>query len=186
MTVQWHDLAVVGVIARAHGCRGEVVVNPETDFPERRFRVGAELFAGRQGVVRLVRVATMRLQRGRPILGLEGVDTRNDALALAGCELRVPERDLEPLPRGSFYRHDLVGCDVETRMGVRVGAVRRVDGAGGSGWLVVDGGSGEVLIPLAAEICVSFDLDARKIVVNPPDGLLELNAARRAGGPGAA
>jgi len=186
MTDRWADMAVVGVIARAHGRRGEVIVNPETDFPERRFRPGADLFAGREGIVRQVRVTSMRLQHGRPVLGLDGVSTRTDAEALAGCELRVPAGDLKPLPDGSFYRHDLVGCHVETRAGQPVGVVRRVDDAGGGGWLVVDEGSGEILIPLAAEICVSIDLDARKIVVNPPDGLLELNAARGAGGPGAA
>ena len=56
----------------------------------------------------------MRFQQGRPVIGLDGVETMNDAEALAGAELRVPVERLAPLPAGTFYRHDLVGCEVET------------------------------------------------------------------------
>jgi 16S rRNA processing protein RimM len=186
MTAGWDEMAVVGRIARAHGIRGEVIVNPDTDFPERRFRAGATLFTRRDGVVRTVRVTTTRMQHGRPVIGLDGVSTMNDAVALAGCELRVPTDELEPLPGGSYYHHDLVGCVVETTAGGRVGPVTRVEGSPGGSRLVVDGPSGEVLIPLAAGICASIDIAARVIVVDPPDGLLEVNARRGQGTPGAA
>ena len=178
MTGAWDDMALVGRIARAHGIRGEVIVNPDTDFPERRFRVGAALFTRRAGVVEVMRLTTARIQQGRPIVGIEGVRTMSDAEALAGCELRVPPEELEPLPAGSYYRHDLVGCAVETTSGARVGPVRGVEGAPGGSRLVVDAPGGEVYIPLAADICVSIDVAARVIVVDPPEGLLELNARR--------
>jgi 16S rRNA processing protein RimM len=186
MTAEWDGMAVVGRIARAHGIRGEVIVNPDTDFPERRFRAGATLFTRRDGMVRTVRVTTTRMQQGRPIIGLDGVTTMTDAAAFAGCELRVPVAELEPLPGGSYYHHDLVGCAVETTTGERVGPVTGVEGSPAGSRLVVDGPSGEVLIPLVAGICESIDLAARVIVVNPPDGLLELNARRGRGTPGAA
>jgi len=181
MTASWDAMAVVGRIARAHGIRGEVIVNPDTDFPERRFRVGARLFIRSAGEVRAVSVATARMQRGRPVVGFDGVATMNDAAALAGCELRVPDKDLEPLPDGSYYRHDLVGCVVKTTDGRAIGPVVRVEGERGASRLVVDGASGEVLIPLASEMCASIDIVARVIVVSPPDGLLELNAKRGRG-----
>jgi 16S rRNA processing protein RimM len=186
MTAGWDAMAVVGRIARAHGIRGEVIVNPDTDFPERRFRVGARLFTRRGGEVRAVSVATARMQRGRPVVGLDGVTTMTDAEALAGCELRVPVEELEPLPDGAYYRHDLVGCVVETAEGRRIGAVTAVEGEHGASRLVVEAPSGEVLIPLAADVCASIDIVARVIVVNPPDGLLELNARPGRPAPGAA
>jgi 16S rRNA processing protein RimM len=186
MSAGWDAMAVVGRIARAHGIRGEVIVNPDTDFPERRFRVGARLFTRRAGEVRPVSVATARMQRGRPVVGFDGVTTMTDAEALAGCELRVPAEDLEPLPDGSYYRHDLVGCVVETVDGRRIGSVTDVEGERGVSRLVVDGASGEVLIPLASEVCSSIDIVARVIVVNLPDGLLELNARPGRRTPGAA
>jgi 16S rRNA processing protein RimM len=184
MTAGWDEMAVVGRIARAHGIRGEVIVNPETDFPDRRFRAGATLYTRREGAVRSMRVTTARMQRGRPVIGLDGVSTMNDAVALAGCELRVPAADLAPLPPGS-YHHDPVDT-VETFAATASGLVSSVEGAPGGSRLVVDAASGEVLIPLVAGICTSIDVGARVIVVSPPEGLLELNARRGKRTPGAA
>jgi 16S rRNA processing protein RimM len=172
---EWNECAVVGRVARAHGNRGQVIVNPETDFVEDRFQVGAELLAGRGGRIDRLRVTAMRTHLGRPIIALEGVETMNDAEALAGVELRVPVAELAPLPSGMFYRHDLVGCRVETTTGELVGDVTSVEGELGSSRVVVAGSGGDVLIPLAQAICVEIDIAARRIVVDPPDGLLELN-----------
>jgi 16S rRNA processing protein RimM len=172
---EWNDCAVVGRVARAHGNRGEVIVNPETDFIEDRFAVGAELLVRTAGGVSRIRVTAMRLHQGRPIIGLGGVVTMNDADAMAGAELRVPVAELEALPDGMFYRHDLVGCRVETTGGDRVGDVEKVEGDLGASRLVVKAPGGEVLIPLARAICVVIDIAARRIVVDPPDGLLDLN-----------
>lgn len=172
---EWNDCAVVGRVARAHGNRGEVIVNPETDFVEDRFAVGAELFARRAAGVERLRVTAMRIHQGRPIVALEGVVTMNDAEAMAGVELRVPVGELEALPAGVFYRHDLVGCRVETSAGEAVGEVSAVEGDLGASRLVVHSFGGEVLIPLAQAICVVIDIAARRIVIDPPEGLLDLN-----------
>ena len=168
-------MATVGRIARAHGLRGQVIVNLDTDFPGERFQPGAELFVERGGAVRPLRITTVRFQGERPVIGLDGVETIDDAETLAGAELRVPVDRLAALPSQTFYRHDLVGCVVETADGQRVGMVREVDGTLGGSRLVVDGPRGEVLIPLAAEICTTVDVGAKRIVIRPPDGLLDLN-----------
>ncbi len=172
---EWDECAVVGRVARAHGNAGQVIVNPETDFIEDRFRVGARLLARRGGRVERMRVTAMRLHLGRPIIGLDGVATMNDAEAMAGIEFRVPTADLEPLPDGLFYRHDLVGCRVETVSGAEVGTVASVEGELGSSRLVVRAPFGDVLVPLARAICVVIDTAARRIVLDPPEGLLDLN-----------
>ncbi len=172
---EWDECAVVGRVARAHGNRGQVIVNPETDFVEGRFQVGAELLANRGGRIERLRVTAMRIHLGRPIVALEGVETMNDAEALAGVELRVPVAELAPLPSGMFYRHDLVGCQVETTGGAAVGEVTSVEGELGTSRLIVAGPGGDVLIPLVQAICVDIDVAARRIVVDPPEGLLELN-----------
>jgi len=171
----WDEMVTVGRVARAHGIRGHVIVNPETDFPESRFRAGAALWMLRDGHAAPVTVESVRFHQGRPILGLAGVATMNDAVALAGAELRVPAAALQPLGDGEFYRHDLVGCRVSSRDGTAVGTVLRVEGDRGSSRLVVEAGGGEVLVPLAVEICVRIDPAAGEIVIDPPDGLLDLN-----------
>ena len=99
----------------------------------------------------------------------------NDAERFAGCELRVPMDRLAALPAGTYYRHDLVGCRVETAAGAAVGIVADVEGTIGGSRLVVSGARGEILIPLAAEICKAIDARGKRIVIDPPDGLLDLN-----------
>ena len=168
-------MAVVGRIARAHGIRGQVILDSETDFPDERFHPGAEVFIERNGGVEALTITTVRFHRDRPIVGIEGVTTMTEAETLAGCELRVPRERLAPLPPETFYRHDLVGCEVYDRAGVRVGIVRGVEGTLGGSRLVVDGPRGEILIPLAAEICTAVDVGVKRIVIDAPDGLLELN-----------
>jgi 16S rRNA processing protein RimM len=168
-------MVVVGRIARPHGLRGQVVVNPETDFAEARFKIGAEVWADRPGGCERLIVRTARFQKGRPIVAFEGTSTIEEAQQLVGRELRVPEEELEPLDRGTYYNHQLVGCVVETLGGATVGTVTGVEGRPGSSVLVVDGRRGEVLIPLALEICVEIDVGARRVRIRPLDGLLELN-----------
>src|SRR5258705_952933 len=96
--MNWDDMAVVGRIARAHGIRGQVIVNPETDFPEVRFQAGAELFIERNGAAIPVRLTSARFHRQRPIIGIYGVETMTDADTLGGLELRVPGEQLAARP----------------------------------------------------------------------------------------
>jgi 16S rRNA processing protein RimM len=171
----WDRMAVVGRIARPHGIKGQVIVNPETDFLEQRFRPDAQFFTMRGGQIETVRLISVRFQQGRPVIGIQGVHDMNTAMTWAGAELRVPVGELAPLTDGVFYHHDLVGCRVETVAGDHVGEVIGVEGTLGRSRLVVEAERGEVLIPLVQEICRSVDVAAKKIVVDPPDGLLELN-----------
>ena len=149
----WDEMALVGRIARAHGIRGQVIVNPETDFPEERFQAGRGAVRRRGDGASQAADASrrVRFQQERPVIGLDGVDDderRRDpggrraagAGRRAGCRCR----------EGTFYRHDLVGCAVETGGG-RWRSASCADGRGrrsvGSR-LVVAGEGGEVLVPL--------------------------------------
>jgi 16S rRNA processing protein RimM len=168
------DLLLVGRVARAHGNRGQVIVNLETDFPAARFVPGRVLLVGAEPH----RIDSVRFHQGRPVIGFDGIDTMSAAEALAGAELKMPQSEMQPLPDGTFYHHDLIGCEVRTRGGEPVGRVTGIDGPMERSQLVVGGRRGEVLIPLVADICVSVDPDARTIVVDPPEGLLDLNSTK--------
>jgi 16S rRNA processing protein RimM len=132
------------------------------------------LLVGASGEARAI--TRMRLHQGRPVIALEGVDTMSDAEGLAGADLKVPASTASPLPAGVFYRHDLVGCEVRDARGRVIGRVTAVEGPLEQSRLVVTGSRGEVLIPLAASICTSVDTAAQLIVVDPPEGLIDLNA----------
>lgn len=178
---EWDDAILIGVVARTHGNRGEVVVNPETDFPEDRFAKGAQLMArGRDGVETTLEVVTMRMHQGRPVILFKGIGSMNDAELLAGTELRVAEDDLgeQELEAGEYYHRDLIGCEVVTGSGDAIGQVVAVNDSHGQTRLVVQSRRNEVMIPLVDAIC-TVDIAAKRITVRPPEGLLEVNGEWR-------
>ena len=181
----WDDAILVGVVARTHGNRGEVIVNSQTDFPEERFQVGASLMTRQNdGSPATLEVVTMRMHQGRPVILFKGIGSMNDAELLAGWELRVAQDEgggvalRERLDDGEFYQRDLIGCAVVTESGESIGEVTAVDGDERAMRLVVRSTRNEILIPLADEIC-TVDLTAKRITVRPPEGLLELNGEWR-------
>ena len=177
----WEDAILVGVVARTHGNRGEVIVNAETDFPEERFREGAQLMTRRKdGTAATLEVATMRMHQGRPVILFTGVASMNDAELLAGQELRIAEvaGEAELLDDGEYYHRDLIGCAVVTESGESIGEVIAIEGDRSATRLVVRSRRSEVLIPLADAIC-TVDVEGKRITVRPPEGLLELNGEWR-------
>ena len=166
-------MVLIGRVARAHGNKGQVIVNPDTDFPDERFKAGTVILVGAALTPRTIR--GLRFHQGRPIIALEGIESMNDAEALAGAELKVPEAVVQDLPDGTFHHYDLIGCAVLDTGGGEIGRVSRVEGTMERSRLIVDGERGEVLIPLVSGICVAIDVAARTIVVNPPEGLIDLN-----------
>jgi 16S rRNA processing protein RimM len=178
------DLVQVGRIERPHGLHGEVVVGPLTDFPAERFVAGATLMTARPGQVpagETLTIVDVRWHKGRPLVLFAGVESVEDAEALRGQGLWIAAAARPALEPGLFYETDLVGCQVETVAGpagpgTLVGTVRRVEGAPGASVLVIETPQGEVLVPLADEICRVIDPAARRIAIDPPAGLLELNA----------
>ena len=171
----WDEMALVGVVARTHGRHGEVVVKPETDFPEDRFAPGGTLFLEGMPKPRPLRIRDLWFHRDRPVLAFEGIRTLSDAETLRGAQLRIPQEALRPLPDGAWYQHDLVGCTVRTVGGDDVGAVTSVEGPNGAQRLIVAVEGAEIDVPLAEAICVAVDPAARVSLIDPPEGLLEVN-----------
>lgn len=171
---EWDDMVLVGHIVRPHHNRGHVLVAAETDFPETRFAAGKTVWCRRAGRDERLTVIECRMHDGKPLVGFDGFDSITAAETLRGCELRVPASELPRLDAGQFWHHDLVGCQVVTTTGDVVGDVVRIDD-GATPLLVM---SDETLIPLVESICKSVDVAAKKIVVEPIPGLLEINRVK--------
>ena len=94
-------MVLVGVVARTHGIRGEVIVNSETDFPEERFKVGGTLSRGSAtGPIEALQVTSVRFQQGRPILGLAGFSSIDEAERLARLDRQGAGRRAGPAAGG--------------------------------------------------------------------------------------
>jgi 16S rRNA processing protein RimM len=161
---------LVGIVARAHGIRGEVVVDPTSDVPG-RFAPGTVLSAAIPGAGRLLTVVASRLFQRRWLVRFEGVATRGEAEALHGAELTVPRERVAPLPEGRYYRFQLLGLEARTPGGAPLGRVEDVFSTGANDVLTVRGARGEILIPMLDTVVRSVDLEAGVIVLDPPPGL---------------
>jgi 16S rRNA processing protein RimM len=172
----------VARILRPHGRRGEVAAEILTDFPERLKTLSkAGLWDGR-AELRQVGVTSCWLSHsrgGQAIFHFEGSDSISDAEKLVGLEVQIPFADRMQLPSGTYYVADLIGCEVCEKQGGAIGRVSDLqftgEGVGGTPILVIDSPEGELLVPLAQDICVLIDTSARRIEVVLPEGLRELN-----------
>ena len=105
------DLVLVGRIGKPHGLRGDVAINPETDFAEDRFAAGARLLltrpdnggtqATRATPVEEMEVATVRFHKGRPIVRFRGLESIDAVEPLAGASLWIRAASRPPLPAGT-------------------------------------------------------------------------------------
>jgi 16S rRNA processing protein RimM len=170
-------MVTIGRIIRPQGNRGQVVVASETDFAEARFAPGAVFETDGPAGSRTLVIAESRPHDARWVIGFDGVRSIDDAEALRGLELQVSEADLMPLGAGQYYAHQLEACRVVTTGGEAVGTVGRVEMSTGTPLLVVTDAAGlEVLVPLVETICRRIDVEARVIEIDPPSGLIALNA----------
>lgn len=163
---------VVGRIVRAHGLRGEVVVDVRTDDPEERFKPGVE-YETPKGTLR---AEAVRWHQGRPMISMAGVADRNAAEALRGTELSV---DIEPqeleLDDDEFHDTELLGLKVVTGEDVDIGTVSRIEhGPAYEILMVKRRGTHPLQIPFVDDMIDEVDLEAGTITVDLPEGFLEL------------
>jgi 16S rRNA processing protein RimM len=167
----WVTVALLG---KTRGNRGEVTAVPLSDKPERYQALRLVYLEGAGATPSPYTVEEAWFHQGVLIFKFQGVDTISDAERLSGAEVRVPAAERVALDPGEYFQSDLVGCEVvERTSGRRLGLVTGWEEGGGAGLLVVDA---RWLIPFARSICVEIDPGARRIAVDLPDGLRDLNA----------
>lgn len=168
---EFREFVLVGQVVKPQGRHGEVAVRSFSDREE-RFPTLARVFAGApgKGEPRELRVKRAWPHKGRWVLGFEGIDSIDAAEALRDLELRIPESELQPLPEGSYYHHQVVGLRVEDEAGASLGAVEELMETGAPApVLVVRGPAGELLIPFADAFVRQVDLAGRRMVVSRPE-----------------
>lgn len=170
----------VGSVVRAHGVKGDVLVYPLSDVPE-RFARGARLaLVGRDGGRRTVTVRSAeRPAPEKVVVRFEGVDDRDAAEALRGARLEVALSEVPLAPAGAFWQFELLGCRAFDESAGELGEVVEVTDAGGGPLLVVALADGRnVPLPFVDRFVVGVDLAGRRIDWRLPEGLIEACASR--------
>jgi 16S rRNA processing protein RimM len=188
----------VARILRARGNKGEVAAELLTDFPERLPEIKEMFLRAENGARRGVVLRLFWVDRNHPEKGVfhfSGVDSINDAEKLRGLEVQIPFEQRAVLPSGKYFVTDLIGCAVFELPGASaavacspcslaeapavLGKVRDVyfpgEGQPGTPLLALDTSNGELLVPLAEDICTAIDVSARRIEVRLPEGLRDLD-----------
>lgn len=165
-------LVVIGRVLRAHGLRGDVLVDVRTDEPARRFRTGAVLRRGDGTGTLTIETASSHAERMR-VRFAEAAD-RTSAEALRGVELVLDSADLPPsTDPDDVHDLELIGSSVVTTDGVEVGTVTDVLHPAQDVLVIERVTGGEVLVPFVAAMVPVVDVAGRRLVVDPPPGLLD-------------
>ncbi len=169
------EYVFMGTITRPHGIKGEICVDWHADSPE-LLRGTFFLQRGNEAHQK-VEGARTRMHKGRPLLTLPFVNDRNGAEALRGTSIFVERSDLPELSDEEMYLHDILEFDIiNQHSGQSIGILEGVQFPSEEQmlWVIRAHGGQEILFPAVEEFIVSFDEEARSVVINPPEGLLEL------------
>lgn len=170
MNAEWIAVALLG---KPRGNRGELTAISLSGTPDRFANLKTVALCRADVSTADYQVENVWWHQGTLIFKFAGVDSISDAEKLSGCEVRIPAAERVELEPGSYFHSDLIGCHVRDRLtGREIGIVADLQDAGGPGLLELEGGT---LIPFARGICVGIDIARHEILVDLPEGLLELN-----------
>jgi 16S rRNA processing protein RimM len=168
------ELVIIARAVKPRGLKGEIVAELLTDFPERFEDVDELVLVSAKGKRTIGQLEGYWFQNDRVVLKLAGYDDVEAAKELVGFEFAVPESERVTLPSDQYYDWELEGCTVNVGS-ESIGKVQSVIKTGGAEiLLIVDENGKERLIPLVDSIVIKIDATAKTIVVDPPEGLLDL------------
>ena len=166
-------LIPLGEIVTTHGIAGWLKLKPYN--PQSTILTPTlEVWLEKEAVRSVHRIEASRPYKGQFLVKLSGLDNLSDAEKRVGSTLRVVAQSLDPLPPGQYYHYQVIGLEVFDTEGKRIGVVARTWSTPAGELYVVDGAFKEHLIPAVKEIIERVDLAAGKLIINPPEGLLDL------------
>ena len=162
------EILAIGRVLRPHGVRGELLLEALTDFPEHLDGVGT-IYLG--AAAEPHSLAGARMHRGRLLIQLEDCVDHEAAEAFRGQLVQIWFGDAAPPPPGSYYYHQIVGLAVVTEEGETLGEVTEILETGSNDVYVVNGPSGEILLPALKSVILKVDLEAKRMTVHLIEGL---------------
>ena len=166
-------LITIGKVLKPHGVKGELKVEPLTDHPGRFKGLARVVLTSDGGTQRECTVKAVRYSGRTPLLTLTSYDTPEKARELAGWLVQIPEEEAVPLPEGQYYWFELIGMEVESDTGERLGRIVDIFPTGSNDVYVMQSGSREVYLPATKEVIKQVDRKAKRMVIHVLEGLLD-------------
>jgi 16S rRNA processing protein RimM len=166
-------LITIGKAVKPFGVKGEMKIEPMTDFPERFKDLRRVYLVSPQGAELVCEIRSVRYAGGAPLLVFSGYESPEKAKALNGWLVKVPEEEAVPLPEGVYYWFELIGMEVVTESGEALGAIVDIFETGSNDVYVLKQGEKEIYIPATREVIRQVDKMARRMVIHVTEGLLE-------------
>lgn len=173
MAEKWFN---VGKIVNTHGIRGEVRVISKTDFAEERYVPGNTLYIFKEESDNPIEVVidSHRVHKNFDLLTFEGMLSIQDVEQFKGALLKVDENQLSELDEGEYYFHEIIGCKMYTDQGEEIGTIREILATGANDvWVVKRKEGKDLLIPYIEEIVTEINIDEKKVIITPMEGLLD-------------
>ncbi|UCC90432.1 MAG: 16S rRNA processing protein RimM [Dehalococcoidia bacterium] len=165
------EYVTIGQILAPWGIKGKLKVKITTDFPHQRFTPSSKIFINRQPMT----IDSVEWHKGKAIVKLHTIDSIEEAQKLRGQPIEIHHSQLQPLPEGQYYHFQLIGLEVQTTRGERLGNITEILTVESNDIYVVSGNRGEILIPAIEDVVKSVDLNKGCIIIEPIEGLLSLN-----------
>lgn len=166
-------LITIGKAVKPFGVKGEMKIEPMTDFPERFKDLSRVYLVSPAGKEIVCDVKSVRYAGETPLLVLSGYDSPETAKVLNGWLVKVQEEDVVPLPEGRYYWYELIGMDVLSEGGEKLGAIVDIFETGSNDVYVMKQGRREVYLPATKEVIKRIDRKARQMIIHLMDGLME-------------
>jgi 16S rRNA processing protein RimM len=166
-------LITIGKAVKPFGVKGEMKIDPMTDFLDRFKGLRRVYLVSPAGKEIVCTVQAVRYAGGAPYLLFEGYDSPEKARTLNGWFVKVPEEETVPLPEGTYYWFELIGMEVISEAGDNLGIIVDVFETGSNDVYVVKRGRKEFYVPATQEVIRQVDRTTKRMVIHLMDGLME-------------
>ncbi len=166
-------LITIGKVLKPHGVKGEIKVEPLTDHPDRFRKLKRVFLVSSRKEQKECRIKAVRYLDRDPLLLLEGYDAPETVKGFNGWLVQVPEEEAIPLPEGHYYWFELIGMDVWSEAGERLGKIIDIFQTGSNDVYVMKAGKREIYLPAIKEVVKQVDRKAKRMVIHVLEGLLE-------------
>lgn len=166
-------LITIGKAVKPFGVKGEMKIEPMTDFPARFSSLTRVYLVSPAGRELVCRVLSVRYAEGTPFLLFDGYDSPEKARSLNGWLVKLPAEEAVPLPEGTYYRFEIIGMEVISEAGEKLGTIVDIFETGSNDVYVLKQGRKEIYLPATREVVRQVDKKAKRMTIRVPDGLLE-------------